>query len=333
MRILITGGAGYIGSHTAVNVLKDNHDLFILDDFSNSSKDTLDRIKQITNKNFEFTECNITEQCLLKKIFIKFKPEIVIHCAGFKSVEMSIKYPLNYYSNNIIGTINLLEAMNNSDCQKIVFSSSATVYGIPIYSPCDENHQISPINPYGKSKYFNEEIIKDWVISQKENKAIILRYFNPVGAHKSGIIGENPKGIPNNLLPYVAGVITGKYKYLSVYGKDYNTRDGTGVRDFIHVEDIAKAHVSSFKLLNNKIKSEIINLGTGVGFSVLEIIKEFENTIQKTIPFEIKKRRPGDVAELVADNKKAKLLLNWETSNSLHDICKDTIRWINNESI
>lgn len=333
MRILITGGAGYIGSHTAVEVLKDNHDLFILDDYSNSSENVLDKIKYITNKSFEYLKCNILDKSLLKKIFNDFKPEIVIHFAGLKSVEESTKFPLNYYMNNIFGTVNLLEAMSNNNCKKIIFSSSATVYGTPIYSPCDENHQIWPINPYGKSKYFNEEIIKDWTISQKENKSIILRYFNPVGAHKSGIIGENPKGIANNLLPYVAGVITGKYEYLSIYGNDYETRDGTGVRDFIHVEDLAKAHVSSIELLNTKIKSEVINLGTGIGFSVLEIIKEFENTIQKTIPFEIKPRRSGDVAELIADNKKANRLLEWKITNSLHDICKDTVRWINNEKL
>ena len=329
MRILITGGTGYIGSHTAVNVLKNNHDLFVVDNYSNSSEITLDKIKYLTDKNFESKKCDITDKKVITKVFNDFKPEAVIHFAGLKSVEESTIFPLNYYSNNVVGTVNLLEAMNNNNCRKIIFSSSASVYGNPIYSPCDENHQILPIHPYGKSKYFNEEIIRDWTISDKKNRSIILRYFNPVGAHKSGVIGESPKGIPNNLFPYITGVITGKYKYLSVYGNDYKTRDGSGVRDFIHVEDLAQAHVNSLKLLNNKIKSETINLGTGIGYSVLEIISEFEKTIKSLIPFKIKPRRPGDVPELIADNNKAKLLLDWKITNTLSDICEDTIRWIN----
>jgi UDP-glucose 4-epimerase len=329
MRVLITGGTGYIGSHTAVNVLHNKHDLMILDNYINSSEIVLEKIQYITNKKFLSAKCNIRDKNHLIKIFSDFKPDIVIHFAGLKSVNDSIKIPLDYYLNNVTGTINLLEVMDQFNCQKIIFSSSATVYGKPIYSPCDENHKILPINPYGRSKYFIEEIIKDWTISKDQNKSIILRYFNPVGAHKTGIIGELPKGIPNNLFPYISGVIAGTYKYLSIFGNDYDTKDGTGVRDYVHVEDIALAHVKSFMLLEN-YKNETINLGTGSGYSVLEILKEFEKIIQKPIPFKIKPRRTGDPAKVIADNKKAKSLLKWDIKNNLNDICKDTINWINN---
>ena len=330
MRILITGGTGYIGSHTAINVLFKNHELFVLDNYSNSSEDVLDKIKTITKRYFLSETCDIKEKSKLIKIFSVFNPEIVIHFAGLKAVNESIKKPLNYYANNIAGTINLLEVMEQFNCNKIIFSSSATVYGNPIYSPCDEKHQISPINPYGRSKYFIEEIIKDWTLSRDENKSVILRYFNPVGAHKSGIIGELPKGIPNNLFPFILGVILKKYKYLSIYGNDYDTIDGTGVRDYVHVEDIAMAHVNSLDLLNTFTKNQIINLGTGIGYSVLDIIKEFEKVIETKIPFKIKTRRVGDAAIVVADNKKAKSLLRWNIKNNLNDICKDTIKWMNN---
>ncbi len=328
MRILITGGTGYIGSHTAINVLNCGHDVLILDNYSNSSYEITEKIKNITNKKFISKEGDINDKNNLLKIFSRFNPETIIHFAGLKSVNESSKIPIDYYKNNVSGTINLLEAMDIFNCKKIIFSSSATVYGMPLYSPCDENHQIFPTNPYGRSKYYIEQIIKDWTISKHENRSIILRYFNPVGAHKSGLIGENPRGIPNNLFPYLSNVITKKYEYLSIYGNDYNTRDGTGVRDYVHVEDIAMAHVNSLKLINN-IKHEIINLGTGIGFSVLEIKNEFEAIIKKQIPFKFKPRRLGDAPELIADNKKAKILLKWYIKNNLHDICKDTIKWIN----
>ena len=330
MRILITGGTGYIGSHTAVSLLSRNHELFILDNFSNSSEDVLDKIKTITKKDFLSETCDIREKSKLIKIFSVFNPEIVIHFAGLKAVNESMNNPLNYYSNNIAGTINLLEVMKQFNCNNIIFSSSATVYGNPIYSPCDEKHQIFPLNPYGRSKYFIEEIIKDWTLSEDKNKSVILRYFNPVGAHKSGIIGEAPRGIPNNLFPFILGVISKKYKYLSIYGNDYDTLDGTGVRDYVHVEDIAVAHVNSLDLFNTFTKNQIINLGTGIGYSVLEIIKEFEKVIEKKILFKTKPRRIGDAAIVVADNKKAKSLLKWNIKNNLNDICKDTIKWMNN---
>ena len=333
MRVLITGGTGYIGSHTAVNVLHNKHDLMILDNYSNSSEVVLEKIQYITNKNFLSTKCNIRDKNHLIKIFSDFKPDIVIHFAGLKSVNDSIKIPLDYYSNNVTGTINLLEVMDQFNCQKIIFSSSATVYGKPIYSPCDENHKISPINPYGNSKYFIEEIIKDWTNSKDQNRSIILRYFNPVGAHKSGIIGEMPKGIPNNLFPYISGVINKQYEYLSIYGSDYDTKDGTGIRDYVHVEDISMAHVNSIELMNKNIKYEIINLGTGSGFSVLEIVKEFESIIKKPIAFKIKPRRAGDAPTIVADNKKARSILQWEIKNNLDDMCKDTIKWINSNNL
>tara|TARA_B110000503_G_scaffold104097_1_gene155339 strand:- start:2865 stop:3863 length:999 start_codon:yes stop_codon:yes gene_type:complete len=328
MRIVITGGAGFIGSHTAIKALESNHELLIIDDFSNSSKFVLDKIKYLSGKSFLFQKCNIVKKNILKKIFFNFKPQTVIHFAGIKSVEESIRLPLNYYENNLVGTLNLLEAMNENNCYNIIFSSSATVYGIPKYLPCDEKHPISPINPYGRSKYFSEEIIKDWTSSRIKNKSIILRYFNPVGAHKSGLIGENPKGKPNNLFPYISDVIKEKFKNLSIYGNDYETKDGTGVRDYIHVEDLAQAHVNSLNLLSNKIKSETINLGTGIGYSVLEIINQFEKTIQTKIPFIIEPKRSGDVGELVANNTKAFNLLEWGINNGLQEICEDTLRWI-----
>lgn len=328
MRILITGGTGYIGSHTALSVLGKGHDLFILDNYSNSSKSIIPRIKSIINKSFLSRKCDIKNKEDLSKVFLDFKPEAVIHFAGLKSVNESIKTPLNYYSNNIFGTINLLDLMYQYNCHNIIFSSSATVYGMPEYSPCDENHRVSPINPYGRSKFFIEEIIKDWTISDDRNKSIILRYFNPVGAHKSGLIGESPLGTPNNLFPYISGVICNKYKYLSIYGNDYDTTDGTGVRDYVHVEDIAIAHVHALNLLKNDFKHEIINLGTGIGFSVLQILTEFEKIIKKPIPFKFKPRRLGDPGFVVADNKKAKSMLKWKVRNNLNKICEDTIRWI-----
>lgn len=332
MRILITGGTGYIGSHTALNVLSGNHDLFILDNYSNSSKDVLKKIKYISNRGFQSAECDIKNKNNLIKVFSDFNPEVVIHFAGFKSVNYSIKMPLDYYSNNVSGTINLLEVMDQHNCNNLIFSSSATVYGTPEYLPCDENHKTVPSNPYGRTKFFLEEILKDWVMSNSKNRSIILRYFNPVGAHKSGMIGELPIGTPNNLFPYIAGVIGNKYDYLSIYGNDYDTKDGTGVRDYVHVEDIAMAHVNSLNLLKNNVKHETINLGTGIGFSVLEILTEFNKILKKPIPFKFKPRRNGDIATLIADNKKAKLMLKWDITNNLNQICKDTVRWVNNYS-
>ena len=327
MRILITGGTGYIGSHVAIDILKNQHDLCIIDNLSNSKVNTIKKIKSITSKLPEFYKCSINDKKSLNMIFSQFKPEVVMHFAGLKSVNESIIIPMKYYENNVLGTINLLNIMERNNCNNIIFSSSATVYGLPNYSPCDEEHIISPINPYGKSKYFIEEIIKDWVVSGNR-KSIILRYFNPVGAHKSGLIGELPNGTPNNLFPFITGVISESYEYLSVYGDDYKTRDGTGVRDYIHVADIAEAHVKSLNLLNEEMKSEIINLGTGKGFSVLEIINQFETLIKRKLPYKFKPKRSGDAPELIANNQKAKQLLNWEIKNNLEEICKDTLRWL-----
>ena len=327
MRILITGGTGYIGSHVAIDILNNQHDLCIIDNLSNSKINTIKKIKSITNKLPEFYKCSINDKKSLNMIFSQFKPEVVMHFAGLKSVNESMIFPMKYYENNVLGTINLLNIMERNNCNNIIFSSSATVYGLPNYSPCDEAHIISPINPYGKSKYFIEEIIKDWVVSGNR-KSIILRYFNPVGAHKSGLIGELPNGTPNNLFPFITGVISESYEYLSVYGDDYKTRDGTGVRDYIHVADIAEAHVKSLNLLNEKMKSEIINLGTGKGFSVLEIINQFETLIKRKLPYKFKPKRLGDAPELIANNQKAKQLLNWEIKNNLEEICKDTLRWL-----
>ena len=261
-KILVTGGAGYIGSHTCIELLEAGYEVVVVDNLSNSNTEALKRVESITGKSITFYLVDIRERDKMAAVFAEHAFSAVIHFAGLKAVNESMKNPLKYYSNNITGTINLLEVMQQFNCNKIVFSSSATVYGNPIYSPCDEKHQIFPINPYGRSKYFIEEIIKDWTLSNDKNKSVILRYFNPVGAHKSGIIGESPRGIPNNLFPFILGVISKKYKYLSIYGNDYDTLDGTGVRDYVHVEDIAMAHVNSLDLFTQLLVhdfSEVLN--------------------------------------------------------------------------
>ncbi len=335
MKILVTGGAGYIGSHTLVELSSAGLDFIVYDNLSNSSQEAVKRVEQITGKSIEFIKGDIRDKKLLNEIFTKHNIDSVIHFAGLKAVGESVQKPLEYYDNNVNGTITLLEVMKEHNCKKIVFSSSATVYGDPKEVPVTEVAQtgIGITNPYGKSKYFIEEILKDLYISDNSFKIAILRYFNPIGAHQSGLIGEDPQGIPNNLMPYISQVAVGKLKELQVFGNDYPTIDGTGVRDYIHVTDLANAHVKALEYLNSKEKLDkplIVNLGTGKGYSVLEVIKAFEKTSKTKVPYKITSRRPGDVAELYANPSRAKELLNWEAKRGIEQMCQDSWNWQKN---
>lgn len=327
MRILVTGGAGYIGSHTIVDLLKFDTEVQVIDNFSNSSEKVFENIKKITEKKIFYENIDLLDFKNLSAFFKRSKPSLVIHFAGLKSVSESMEKPILYYDVNINGTINLLKAMDLSGCKEIIFSSSATVYGVPEYFPVDENHKCDPINAYGRTKYFIEHIVKDWSKNTNEKKAIILRYFNPAGAHETGLIGEDPKGVPNNLFPFITHVISGKQKELNVYGNDYNTPDGTGIRDYIHVCDIARGHVLSIDYLKKINSYDIINLGSGRGLSVLEIINEFQNQLDKKLNYKILGRRYGDLGKLLAKSEKAKNMLNWDTKYNLTDIVKDSLAW------
>ena len=312
MRIIVTGGAGYIGSHTIVDLLKIDTEVQVIDNFSNSSEKVFENIKKITGKKILYENIDLLDFNNLSAFFKKTKPSLVIHFAGLKSVSESMENPILYYNVNVNGTINLLKAMDLISCKKIIFSSSATVYGVPEYFPVDENHKCNPINTYGRTKYFIEHIIKDWSKNTNEKKAIILRYFNPAGAHETGFIGEDPKGIPNNLFPFITHVISGREKELNVYGNDYNTKDGTGVRDYIHVNDLADAHIATIGYLLKNQKDLTINLGTGIGYSVLEIIKTVEKITNRKVRYRFGKRREGDPPILIADPTKANQELGWE---------------------
>ena len=334
-KILVTGGAGYIGSHTLVELANEEFDFIVLDNLSNSNKVAIKRVEQIINKKIKFFEGDIRDKKLLNNIFKNYKIDSVIHFAGLKAVGESVKKPLEYYDNNVGGTINLLEIMDKYNCKKIVFSSSATVYGNPKEVPITEEAQtgIGITNPYGRTKYFIEEILKDLFNSDNSYKIAILRYFNPIGAHESGLIGEDPNGIPNNLMPYISQVAVKKLKELQVFGDDYDTKDGTGVRDYIHVVDLAKAHVKAIEYLNKKDKLNeplILNLGTGRGYSVLEIVKTFEKVNNIKIPYKITNRRAGDIAICYANPNKAKKIINWEAKKDLTLMCKDSWNWQKN---
>ena len=326
MRILITGGAGYIGSHTLLDLLSADHDALVIDNFSNSSPKALDRVKELTNRNFDLAEGDVRDLSTISAKIEAFKPEAVIHFAGLKAVGESTEFPLRYYDHNVNGTLSLLRAMDAFGCRNIVFSSSATVYGDPEYLPYDENHRLAPANPYGRTKLFVEEILKDWAVTG-DKSAVLLRYFNPVGAHSSGRIGEDPWGVPNNLLPFVSQVAVGRRDVLRVFGNDYDTRDGTGVRDYIHVSDLASAHVAAVKFATTNTGAEAINIGTGNGASVLDVVKSFEKAVGRPIPYEIAPRRAGDIAEYYADASKAKRLLDWQAKFTLDDMCADAWKW------
>lgn len=330
-RVLLTGGAGYIGSHTAVELLDSGYEVIIYDNLCNSSEVSIDRIKTITGKDLTFYEADILDTDFLKEVLVKEKIDVVIHFAALKAVGESVRKPLEYYHNNLTGTLSLLKAMEETNVKKIIFSSSATVYGDPESTPITEDFPKGVCtNPYGWSKSFMEQIMTDLNTADPDFKVVLLRYFNPIGAHKSGLIGEDPKGIPNNLLPYIAQVAVGKLDYLHVYGNDYETNDGTGIRDYIHVVDLAKGHVLAVEKIDQLKGVEIINLATGNGYSVLDVVKAFEKASGVKIPYKIEARRPGDIDKSYADASYAKKVLGWIAENGIEEMCEDTWRWQKN---
>ncbi|MCU5459275.1 MULTISPECIES: UDP-glucose 4-epimerase GalE [Bacillus cereus group] len=333
MAILITGGAGYIGSHTCIELLNNNYKIIVVDNLSNSSIESLNRVKEITGKQFEFYKESVLNREKMNEIFLENNIEAVIHFAGFKAVGESTAIPITYYYNNIISTIILCDVMQKHHVKKFIFSSSATVYGVPKTSPITEEFPLSVTNPYGQTKLMIEQIMRDVAKADDEWSIALLRYFNPFGAHKSGRIGEDPNGIPNNLMPYVTQVAVGKLKELNIFGNDYPTKDGTGVRDYIHVVDLAKGHVKALKKVLETKGIEAYNLGTGKGYSVLEMVKAFEKVSGKKIPYKVIGRRPGDVAICFADVSKAKRELGWEAEYGLEEMCVDSWRWqVNNKN-
>lgn len=327
MNVLVTGGAGYIGSHTSVELLNAGHNVICIDNFMNSKYEAVRRVEQITGKKIKFYEGDIRDKAILDKIFTENKIDSVINFAGLKAVGESCAKPLEYYENNIEGLLVLAFAMREHNVKNLVFSSSATVYGKPESVPIKEDFPLSTSNPYGSTKLFIEYILKDLYAADKSFNIAILRYFNPVGAHESGLIGEDPKGIPNNLCPYITQVAVGKREYLGVFGNDYNTHDGTGVRDFIHVVDLAKGHVLAVNKLAENPGLIIVNLGTGQGYSVLDMVKAFEKVTGKPIPYKIMPRRPGDIDECYADPTKAKEILGFKAEKTIDDMCRDAMNW------
>ena len=333
MRVLVTGGTGYIGSHTVVELINEGHEAIIIDNLSNSKREVVDYIEKITGVKPKFYEGDCCDKEILRKIFNENKIDAVIHFAGFKAVGESVMVPLKYYRNNLVSTISLCEVMKEFNCKNIVFSSSATVYGNPKKLPLEESMELGKTtNPYGTTKMFIERILSDLSISDKEWKVILLRYFNPVGAHESGLIGENPNGTPNNLMPYIMKVAVGELEYLNVFGDDYDTKDGTGVRDYIHVVDLAKGHIKALNYLNKMNGVKIYNLGTGTGYSVLEMVSSFERVNHVKVPYKITKRRDGDVAECYADSTLALKELGWKAELGLDDMVSSSYKFIINSS-
>lgn len=330
MSILVTGGAGYIGSHTCVELLNAGYEIIVVDNFHNSKPEALKRIKEISDKEFKFYEVDILNKEDLEKVFVENEVEAVIHFAGLKAVGESVQIPLRYYHNNITGTLVLCKLMEKYDVKKIVFSSSATVYGMNNVSPLTEDLPLSTTNPYGSTKLMIEQILRDVHVSDNTWSIALLRYFNPIGAHESGRIGEDPSGIPNNLMPYITQVAVGKREKLSVYGDDYDTHDGTGVRDYIHVVDLAKGHLKAVEKVLKCEGVEAYNLGTGTGYSVLDVVKNFEKATGQAIPYDIVGRRPGDITTCYADASKALNELGWKAEKSLEDMCRDSWRWQSN---
>ena len=330
MAILITGGAGFIGSHTCVEMLNSGKDVVVIDNLDNSSAESLKRVEKITGKRISFYENDVCDKEALRKIFKNESIEAVIQFAGLKAVGESVREPIRYYDNNLISTLSLIEVMNEFGVKKIVFSSSATVYGVAKTMPLKEGMPTGAINPYGRTKLFIEEILKDLYVADKQWCIALLRYFNPIGAHKSGLIGEDPKGIPNNLMPYISQVAVGKLEKLHVFGNDYKTVDGTGVRDYIHVVDLAVGHVKAIDWALKNTGCEAINLGTGNGVSVLQLRDAFVKATGVDIPYVIDPRRPGDPDEVYADAAKAKEMLGWEAKYGIEEMCEDTWRWQKN---
>lgn len=327
MKILVTGGAGYIGSHTSVQLLNAGYEIVIVDNLCNSSVEAINRIEMLSGKKPVFYEKDLCDAEAVEEIFSAHKIDAVIHFAGLKAVGESVSMPLTYYHNNLLSTLNLCNVMAKHGCKKIVFSSSATVYGKPASVPIREDFPLSCTNPYGRTKYMIEEILRDLYISDNEWDIALLRYFNPVGAHKSGMIGEDPKGIPNNLMPFISQVAIGKLEMLSVFGNDYDTPDGTGVRDYIHVEDLANGHLKALEKLQSHVGVVTYNLGTGQGYSVLDMVHAFEEASGQKVPYKICDRRPGDIAACYADPAKAKDELGFVATHTLKEMCEDTWRW------
>ncbi len=331
MKVLVTGGTGYIGSHTVIELLNADNEVVVIDNLVNSSKEALKRVEEITGKSVRFYEEDLLNKDAVVKIFNTERPDAVIHFAGLKAVGESVAKPLEYYNNNITGTLNLLYAMRECGVKNIIFSSSATVYGDPAFVPITEECPKGEItNPYGQTKSMLEQILTDMAKAYPDWRVVLLRYFNPIGAHESGRIGEDPQGIPNNLVPYITQVAVGKLKCLGVFGNDYDTPDGTGVRDYIHVVDLAAGHVAALKKFDDEPGVSIYNLGTGRGYSVLEIVHAFEKACGKEIPYEIKDRRPGDIAICYADSSKAERELGWKAKFDLDKMCEDSWRWQKN---
>ena len=328
MSILVTGGTGYIGSHTVVELMNSGSEVVIVDNLSNSKLCVLDRIEAITGKRPIFVKCDLCDKEALDKVFVDY-PEIesVIHFAGLKAVGESVAMPVWYYYNNLTSTLNLLDCMNAHGVNRIVFSSSATVYGVPETVPIREDFPLSTTNPYGETKLMIERILKDTCVANKDLSVCVLRYFNPIGAHESGTMGEDPRGIPNNLLPYIARVAAGKLECLSVFGSDYNTPDGTGVRDYIHVVDLALAHLKAIEYTGRMKGIDYVNVGTGNGYSVLQMVKAFGDVWGSPVKYKLVDRRPGDVAECYADPTKAYEVLGWRAERDLHKMCEDSARW------
>ncbi len=327
MRVLVTGGAGFIGSHTVVELLNDGREVVIVDNYVNSKPVVLNRIREISGKDFKFYQVDLLDKDALNRVFDENEIDAVIHFAGLKAVGESVEQPIRYYHNNITGTLVLCEVMAAHNVKKIVFSSSATVYGKPKCVPIKEDFALSTTNPYGETKLEIERILKDVTIADKDWGVSILRYFNPIGAHSSGKIGEDPKGIPNNLLPYVSQVASGKLQCLSVYGDDYETKDGTGVRDYIHVVDLALAHLKALDWVVKENGIDYFNIGTGNGYSVLEIVKAYEEATGKTVKYKIAPRRAGDIGECYADPTKAEKILGWKAQRGIEQMCKDAAHW------
>ena len=327
MKILVTGGAGYIGSHTCLELLRSGHEVSVIDNLDNGNEESLKRVQRLSNRSLEFCRCDVRDAEAVDRIFDQFKPDAVIHFAGLKAVGESVSEPARYYDVNVGGTATLLEAMEQAGCGNIVFSSSATVYGDPQYLPCDENHPVNPINPYGRTKLMGESLLEDWSSAKQGRHAIALRYFNPVGADASGLIGEDPNGVPNNLMPFISQVAVGRRESLKVFGDDYDTIDGTGVRDYIHVVDLAQAHVAAVEQINALAPFEVLNIGTGNGLSVLQLVKEFEIQSGRTVTYNISRRRTGDVPAVWADATKAINRIGFKSTLGIVEMCQDTWRW------
>ena len=328
MAILITGGCGYIGSHTCIELLAAGYDIVVVDNYYNAKPEALRRVQELAGKSFPFYECDIRDADGLRRVFREHAIDAVIHFAGLKAVGESVQKPLEYYDNNVGGTVTLCQVMAEFGCKRIVFSSSATVYGMNNPSPLREDMPTGAVtNPYGRTKYVIEEILKDVCVSDPQWTAVLLRYFNPIGAHESGRIGEDPNGIPNNLMPYISQVAIGRLPQLSVFGDDYDTPVGTGVRDYIHVVDLATGHVKAVDYALGHTGAEVFNLGTGVGYSVLDLVKAFEKANGVPVPYVIAPRRPGDIATCYSDPSKAQKVLGWKAVHNVEDMCRDSWRW------